>query len=124
LNPSSVAETRALLEALFYDKKLVTDDFVAQVFTNHVHNRDGYTIDQTVAGFAQNQFVDTKLSSLHAPTLVVWGREDDLLPESEAEKFRIGISGAKLVVLDQCGHLPQIEKPADFNRAVLDFLGR
>jgi 2-hydroxy-6-oxonona-2,4-dienedioate hydrolase len=41
---------------------------------------------------------------------------------ARAEKFREGIPGAKLAVLDQCGHLPQLEKPDEFNRAVLDFL--
>jgi pimeloyl-ACP methyl ester carboxylesterase len=56
--------------------------------------------------------------------LVVWGREDELLPVSMGEKLRDGIPGAKLAVFDQCGHVPQLEKPADFNRAVLDFLGR
>lgn len=124
LNSSSLADMRALLESLFYDKKLVTDEFVLQVFTNHVRNNDGYTIQRTLAGFGQNQFVDSRLASIHAPTLVVWGREDELVPESEGEKFHNGISGARLVVFDHCGHVPQIEKAADFNRAVLDFLAQ
>lgn len=124
LNPSSVEETRVLLESLFYDKKMVTDDFVTQVFTNHVHNNDSYTIHQTFAGFMQNQFIDSKLASIHAPTLIIWGHDDELIPASEGEKFRAGIAGAKLVVFDQCGHVPQIEKAADFNKALLNFLGQ
>ncbi len=124
VNPSSLAETRELLQSLFYNKNLVTDDFVLQVFTDHVHNNDAYTIQRTRAGFAQNQFVDTKLASIHAPTLIIWGRDDELLPESEGEKFRDGIPGAKLVVFEQCGHVPQIEKASDFNRVLLDFLGK
>ena len=34
------------------------------------------------------------------------------------------VSGAKLVVFDQCGHIPQIEKPREFNKALLEFLGQ
>lgn len=124
LNPSTLASTRALLESLFYDKKMVTDDFVLQVFTRHLGNNDGYTIERTLAGFAQPQFEDDKLKSIHAPTLVVWGREDALIPVSRGARFRDGIPGAKLVVFDQCGHVPQLEKPAKFNQAVLDFLGK
>lgn len=124
LNPSTLEETRGLLESLFYNKKFVTEDFVTQVFTNHVHNNDSYTIHQTMAGFVQNQLVDSKLASIHAPTLIVWGRDDELLPASDGEKFRAGIAGAKLVVFDQCGHVPQIEKAADFNKVLLDFLGQ
>ena len=124
LNPSSIAGWRTLLEALFYDKKMVSDQFVLRVFTDHMRNNDGYTIERTLAGFAQAQFEDAKLGSIHVPTLVVWGREDELISVTRAEKFRNGIPGAKLVVFEQCGHVPQLEKPDDFNRAVLDFLGR
>ena len=122
LNPSSLAGWRTLLESLFYDKKMVSDQLVERVFTDHMRNNDGYTIERTVAGFAQPQFEDDKLKSIHAPTLVVWGREDKLIPVARAEKFRDGIAGAKLAVIEQCGHLPQLEKPDEFNRAVLDFL--
>lgn len=126
LNPASLPATRKMLESLFYDKKMVTDVFVQTVFTNHLRNNDGYTIDRTLQGFSvENQFLDdARLASLHAPTLVVWGREDELLPLSAGEKFRDHIPGAKMVVFDQCGHVPQIEKPADFNRAVIDFLSK
>ena len=122
LNPSSLAGWRTLLESLFYDKKMVSDQLVERVFTDHMRNNDGYTIERTVAGFAQPQFEDGKLKSIHAPTLVVWGREDNLIPVARAEKFRDGIPGAKLAIFEQCGHLPQLEKPDEFNRAVLDFL--
>jgi 2-hydroxy-6-oxonona-2,4-dienedioate hydrolase len=124
LNPASLAATRTMLESLFYNKKIVTDDFVQQVFIARAVNNDGYTIQSTVAGFsAENQFEDKKLGSLHVPTLVVWGHDDQLIPLSSGQKLRDSIPGAKLVVFDQCGHVPQIEKPADFNKAVLDFLG-
>jgi 2-hydroxy-6-oxonona-2,4-dienedioate hydrolase len=122
LNPSSIAEMRATLEALFYDKKKATDQFVLQAFTNHMRNNDGYTIQRTLAGFAQTAFEDEKLKSIHAPTLIVWGRQDELIGADRAEKFRDGIPGAKLVILEECGHMPEIEKPEQFNRALLDFL--
>lgn len=124
LNASSLAGMRAVLESVFYDKKLVTDQAVLQVFTDHVRNNDAYTIQRTIGGFATPQFDDTKLSSLRMPTLVVWGRQDELLPLAMGEKLHDGIAGSKLVVFEQCGHVPQIEKPAEFNRALLEFLGK
>lgn len=123
LNPSSMAAWRTLLESIFYDKKIVTDDVVRQAFTDRLRNNDGYTIERTLAGFAQPQFEDDKLKSIHAPTLVVWGRNDGLISVDHAEKFGRGIAGAKVVVIEQCGHVPQIEKPEEFNRALLEFLG-
>jgi pimeloyl-ACP methyl ester carboxylesterase len=124
LNPASLGDMRTLLESIFYDKKMVTEEFALQAFTNHVRNNDGFTIQRTLAGFAQNQFEDAKLSTIHAPALVVWGRQDELIPVSSGEKLRDGIPGAKLVVYEQCGHVPQLEKPAEFNKAVIDFLGK
>jgi pimeloyl-ACP methyl ester carboxylesterase len=124
LNPSSVSETRTLLEGLFYNKKMVTDEFVQNVFTNHMRNNDGYTIQRTLASFPQAPFEDQKLQSVHAPTLVIWGRQDELIGVDRAEKFHAGIAGSKLVIFDQCGHVPQIEKAEEFNKALLDFMAK
>jgi 2-hydroxy-6-oxonona-2,4-dienedioate hydrolase len=124
LNPSSLAATRTLIESVFYDKKMVSDGAVLSVFTDRMRNNDGYAIQRTVAGFATPQFEDAKLASIHVPTLVMWGRQDELIPLASGEKLRDGISGAKLVVFEQCGHVPMIEKSAEFNRALLEFLGK
>jgi len=124
LNPSSVAGMRAMLESVFYDKKMLTDEVVLQAFTNHVRSNEGYTIQRTLAGFATPQFEDTKLASIHTPTLVVWGRQDGLIPLASGEKLHDGIPGATLVLIEGCGHAPEIEKPVEFNRALLEFLGK
>jgi len=56
------------------------------------------------------------------PTLVVWGREDRIVPLECGELYQKAISGARLEVIDHCGHFPQLEKPADFTRIVTAFL--
>jgi pimeloyl-ACP methyl ester carboxylesterase len=56
------------------------------------------------------------------PTLVVWGKEDRIVPLECAEAYRRGIGGAKLEVIERCGHLPHLERPSEFVRAVSDFL--
>jgi 2-hydroxy-6-oxonona-2,4-dienedioate hydrolase len=122
-NPSTIASWRTLIELVFYDKKMVSDEAVMQAFTQHMRNNDGYTIERTVASFASPQFEDGNLASIHAATLVVWGRQDELIPLASGEKFRDGIAGAKLLVVEHCGHVPQIEKAAEFNQALLEFLG-
>jgi len=59
-----------------------------------------------------------------APTLVVWGREDRLVPPVYGERYRDRIPGAGLEVLPRCGHLPAIERPAELAEVALDFLSR
>jgi pimeloyl-ACP methyl ester carboxylesterase len=56
------------------------------------------------------------------PTLVLCGREDALTPLARHEEIAAGIAGAKLVVLDGCGHLSTMEKPAEVNAAMRAWL--
>jgi pimeloyl-ACP methyl ester carboxylesterase len=63
------------------------------------------------------------LTEIHAPTLVVWGKQDNLLPISSGERYAAGIPGARLVSFDKCGHVPPIEKTDEFVSAVTAFLG-
>ncbi len=65
-----------------------------------------------------------RLRRVRLPTLIVWGREDRLVPLPHGEKYREAISGAELKVLDRCGHAPQLERPAEFVALVEEFLLR
>jgi pimeloyl-ACP methyl ester carboxylesterase len=58
------------------------------------------------------------------PALIIWGQEDRIVPLECGEAYRRGIAGAKLEVIDRCGHLPHLERPAEFMRVVNDFIGR
>ncbi len=63
-----------------------------------------------------------ELAKIHIPTLLYWGKEDGLIPVSWAEQFRKHIPNSQLVIKDQCGHLPQIEQPKHFQKALFHFL--
>jgi 3-oxoadipate enol-lactonase len=56
------------------------------------------------------------------PTLVVCGAEDRLTPPSASQELADGIAGARLALIPGAGHLSNIEKPAAFNRVVIEFL--
>ena len=56
------------------------------------------------------------------PTLIIWGREDRVVPVECGEQYRRSLPNATLTVLERCGHLPPIEQPDAFARLVLDFL--
>jgi pimeloyl-ACP methyl ester carboxylesterase len=64
------------------------------------------------------------LPRVKAPALIVWGREDRIVPPICGEQYRRLLPRATLRVLDHCGHLPPIEQPDVFAGLVLDFLGR
>jgi pimeloyl-ACP methyl ester carboxylesterase len=63
-----------------------------------------------------------RLKSISVPTLVLWGGEDQLIPVENARRFASDIAGARVVVLDGLGHVPQEEDAARSLAPVLDFL--
>jgi 3-oxoadipate enol-lactonase len=65
---------------------------------------------------------ETRLGDIGAPTLVVVGSEDLDDIKSIAEKLAAGIPGARLVTIEGAGHLPSLERPAELNELLLDFL--
>ena len=68
--------------------------------------------------------LEGRLRRVTAPTLVLWGRQDGLVPLVYGERYRERIPGARLHVIERCGHLPAIERPAEFAEAVLGFLAQ
>jgi pimeloyl-ACP methyl ester carboxylesterase len=62
------------------------------------------------------------LGGVATPTLVVWGREDAIIPPSVGQRYARAIPGATAKVLDRCGHMPEMEQPEAFVQTVLDFL--
>ena len=56
-------------------------------------------------------------------TLIVWGREDKLAHVAYAGEFANGIAGSKVAIIDDCGHIPQVEKYDQTVQAVDKFLG-
>ena len=62
------------------------------------------------------------LGRIRVPTLVLWGKEDRILPQEEGLRLSSEIRSARLVVLPDTGHLPQEETPEEFSHAVRQFL--
>jgi len=63
-----------------------------------------------------------RLFRVAAPTLIVWGREDALVPVSYAEAFARAIRGSRVRIIEGCGHVPQVERPGETFDAVAAFL--
>lgn len=62
------------------------------------------------------------LSAIACPTLVLVGDGDELTPPPLAEEIAAGISGARLVVIPQCGHLSTLERPQAVNAALVEWM--
>jgi pimeloyl-ACP methyl ester carboxylesterase len=123
LNPTTREGMKSLAAKVFYNKAFLTDAAIEQAMAARLAAGDGYTIQSISESIIRGEdFLDDAVKTIKRPTLIVWGRQDGLVALSEGERFNKDIAGSKLVVIDQCGHVPNIEKPGEFNAAVIKFL--
>lgn len=123
LNPTTRAGMKALSAKVFYNKLFLTDVAIDQAMAARLAAGDGFTIKSITESIIRGEdYLDSVVKTIKRPTLLVWGREDGLIPLSDAERFKRDIAGSQLVVIDQCGHVPNVEKAAEFNSITLKFL--
>jgi pimeloyl-ACP methyl ester carboxylesterase len=67
--------------------------------------------------------VPALVAAIRQPTLVIWGRHDRWIDVSQADRFVAAIPGSRKVVFDDCGHMPQEERPARVVELLREFLG-
>jgi pimeloyl-ACP methyl ester carboxylesterase len=65
---------------------------------------------------------DDRVRRIALPTLVIWGRQDRVLPVTDLEDVRERLPGARVVLIEGAGHLVQLERPREFNEALISFL--
>ena len=73
-------------------------------------------------GMAQRRDQTDLLEAVRVPTLIVVGSEDVLTPPADSEAMHAKIEGSRLVVVEGAGHLSNVERPEEFNRAFGEFL--
>ena len=104
-----------------HDPAAVTEETVSD-FVNRMRLPNAkYAFMSTLLGIKYAPALRGRLSGIVAPTLVMWGDNDKMIPIQYAKEFR-EIPGSELVVIKDCGHTPYVEKPMTFNRMVLKFL--
>jgi len=82
-------------------------------------NRPGFM--PALEALLEYDFTD-RLGEIGCPTLLVWGREDILVPVEDADEYERLIPDARKVVFDETGHMPQLERAGEFNDCLMSFV--
>jgi pimeloyl-ACP methyl ester carboxylesterase len=69
-----------------------------------------------------NRGLNKRLHRISAPTLLIWGESDRIVPLDYAKDFQAAIRDARIEIIPASGHLPQVEQPAALTQAILGFL--
>jgi 4,5:9,10-diseco-3-hydroxy-5,9,17-trioxoandrosta-1(10),2-diene-4-oate hydrolase len=107
---------RRLLGLLAYDPKFVTDELVEERF-NVLQTQPKDVLARMLI-----TDLTPELGKLRCPLLGFWGVEDKFCPSSGYEKILHAVADSRFIMYSRCGHWAMIERAADFNRNVLEFL--
>lgn len=66
-------------------------------------------------------FLRKRIGEVAVPTLIIWGREDNLFHYTVADEFTKLIKNSKKVIIDECGHCPHIDRPIITNKIINNF---
>ncbi len=66
--------------------------------------------------------ITARLNEINCSVLIIWGAQDKVIPVHYAHIFNQSITNSRLVVIENAGHLPQLDTPAIVNRAIIEFL--
>ena len=72
--------------------------------------------------YMHNPKLKTRLHRIRIPTLLLWGADDRMVPESYGQAYCLSIPGARFETIARAGHFPHLEKPEEFARKVFAFV--
>ena len=111
---------RLSLKQVFHDDARVTHEKIEEYLAPLV--RPGVVAAvQSLLQSGEGLGLPGALRDVRAPTLVIWGRQDTWIPVGDADRFVAAIPGARKVVIEDCGHVPQEENPAEVARLIAEF---
>jgi 2-hydroxy-6-oxonona-2,4-dienedioate hydrolase len=116
---SSVQQIKQALFAV--DNKPVADSYAQMVFQKISMPGAREAFLSALAGSAKAPRLNNRLDKIKAPTLLLWGKEDCMIPVKFAEPF-VKMKSCRIIMLEECGHRPHFERPELFNKIVADFL--
>jgi pimeloyl-ACP methyl ester carboxylesterase len=125
LPASSIANT--MLKSAFYDDALIEADarrvYSAQLSSPGAIGAFAKTAPLVFAADPREEIWGT-LDRVNVPTLIIWGDHDAVIPEVNGRKLNARLPNSRFVLFEECGHMPQEEKPRETIGAIMQFLQR
>jgi pimeloyl-ACP methyl ester carboxylesterase len=109
---------QATFAGLFYAARRLRPELVYEFF-EHGTGKPG--LIPAVRGLIGYDILD-RLEEVEVPTLIVWGRDDHIVPPNDALGYGERLHNSRTVIFDKTGHCPMAERPVRFNRVLEAFL--
>ena len=122
LDPRNGEKLTRLMKGLWYDESNVTEKLVDDLLAFREEHFDHWEATANSISVPHSNVV--ALNTVTVPILVVHGRFDRMVPFEQALLFLANMPNADVLLLNECGHWPPMERPVEWASAVLEFLAR
>ncbi len=110
------------IKSVFHKDSLVHKNDLVEKLSSVVFANSRHIITMGLTALAERTETCSILNDINLPTLIICGREDVVTPLAQSEFMHEAIKGSILKVIDNAGHVSNLEHPHEFNKHLLDFL--
>ena len=107
---------------VFCKKTLEAQNEVVEKIKNTILSTSPLTITRTLRALAQRSETCSTLDKIAVPALIICGKEDTVTPPAQSELMLKSISNSDFKIIDNAGHLSNLEQPDEFNKHLLNFI--
>jgi pimeloyl-ACP methyl ester carboxylesterase len=118
------SQVRHVLELAYYDTRQISEEAVATYAEPLRMAGTRYAMRETARQIIPPDFAELaqKYRQISVPTLILWGREDTIVPLAHGERLHHALPNSRLIILDHCGHIPHEETPEAALHAMQAFI--
>jgi pimeloyl-ACP methyl ester carboxylesterase len=113
---------RSISRSAYFDKRFATEDAACCAALHLEHPLWNPSMVAFTRSGGYNTLRWEQIAQVQQPTLVLWGRNDQIIGTKDAPVFERTIPGCKLVWIENCGHVPHLEKPQEPADHILRYL--
>lgn len=115
---------RVVLKQIFYNDSLITHEMVS-TYGGYLRGASSHNaLIETAKSIssAETERLSVRYSQIDIPVLIIWGEYDNVISKAMGEQLNRDIPNSELMILNNCGHVPQEELPLDTIDAINKWL--
>ena len=118
-------KVRNMMKMVYFDDSKITPEDIEAYATPLSLPGAKYAMRQTARQIIPENISEllATYSRVNVPTLIVWGREDKIIPLENGVRLHQAIGNSQMVIIDRCGHSPQEDRPGEVIETIRQFLG-
>ncbi len=116
--------TKDFIKNIFYKKSLTNKKDLVESIESNIQSNSSHVIIGGLKALALRSDTCFSLASIEVPTLIICGREDVITPILQSERMHNTIKNSSFKIIDEAGHLSNMEQPEEFNKYLQEFLSQ